>query len=137
MQQVREEHKQLEINGDSLTNISKNQKSHNINLTDFVNNTLIYVYALKQINTRYGLNFTKIGCLSDELNEQTMLFQFRSNSYLNSQLKIDEFNKLEFGNILANGSISGYTILSLTRKYNFAPKKQQSFSFPPNIQYSI
>ena len=47
MQQIREEHRQHEINRDLVTNILKSQNSHTINLTEFENNTLIYVYALK------------------------------------------------------------------------------------------
>ena len=74
MQQIREEHKQPQIKRDILTNISKNQIPHNINLTEFENNTLIYVYALKGIKTRYGLNYTIIGSLSDLLNEQLIHF---------------------------------------------------------------
>ena len=78
--------------------------------------TLIYVYALKEIKTQYGLNYTNIGCSSDDLNEQAKLFQFWSNSYLNSQIKIDKFIKIEFGNILAYGSVFGYAILSLIKR---------------------
>ena len=48
MQQIRDEHKQLEINRDLLSNILKNQNSHTINLTELENGTLIYVYALKK-----------------------------------------------------------------------------------------
>ena len=76
MQQIREEHRQLEINRDLLTNILKNQNSHTINLTEFENNTLIYVHALKEKNTRYGRNYTITGSLSDELNIEVKLFQF-------------------------------------------------------------
>ena len=93
MQQIREEHRQLEINRDLLTNILKNQNSHTVNLTEFENHTLIYVYALKEINTRYGRNYTIIGSISDELNEEVKLFQFWSNSYINSQIKFDKFQK--------------------------------------------
>ena len=63
MQQIRDEHRQLEINRDLLTNILKNQNSHTINLKECENNTLICVYALKLINTRYGRNYTIIGSL--------------------------------------------------------------------------
>ena len=84
MHQIREEHNQLEINRDILATILKNQNAHIINLTEFENNTLIYVYALKEINTRYGRNYTIIGSISDELNEEVNLFQFWSNSYINS-----------------------------------------------------
>ena len=122
MQQIREEHKQLEINRDLLTNILKNKNSHTINLTEFENNTLIFVYALKQINTRYVKNYTIIGSLSDELNEQTKLFQFWSNSFINSRIKFDKFNKMEFGNIFAYGLTSGYPLLTLVKKYNFTSK---------------
>ena len=122
MQQIRDEHKQLEINRDILSNILKNQNSHTINLTELENNTLIYVYALKQINTRYGPNYTIIGSLSDELNEEVRLFQFWSNSYINSQIKFDKFNKIDFGNILAYGSISGFPLITIVRKYNFTSK---------------
>ena len=122
MQQIRDEHEQLEINRDLLTNILKNRNSHTINLTEFENNTLIYVYALKQINTRYGRNYAITGSLSDELNEHIELFQFWSNSYINSQIKFDKFKKRDFGDILAFGSISGYPLLTLVRKYNFTSK---------------
>ena len=71
MQQIREEIEQFEIHKDTLTNISKNQTSQNLNLTEFQNKTLIYVYALKRRNTGYGLNSTNIGSLSDVLKEQT------------------------------------------------------------------
>ena len=84
MQQIRDEHKQLEINRDLLTNILKNQNSHTVNLTEIENHTLIYVYALKQVNTRYGRNYTIIGSLSDELHVEVKLFQFWSSSYINS-----------------------------------------------------
>ena len=122
MQQIRDEHKQLEINRDLLTNILKNQNSHTINLTELENGTLIYVYALKKINTCHGRNYTIIGSLSDELNEQTKLFQFWSNSYINSQIKFDKFKQIDFGNILAYGSISGFPLLTLVKKYNFTSK---------------
>ena len=122
MQQIRDEHKRLEINRDILSNVLKNQISYTINLTELENNTLIYVYALKQINTRYGLNYTIIGSLSDELNKNTKLFQFWSNSYINSQIKFDKFNKIEFGDILAYGSISAYPMLTIIKKYNFTSK---------------
>ena len=122
MQQIREEHKQFEINSDLLGKILRNQNSHTINLTEFENNTLIYVYALKQINTRYGMNYTIIGSISDELNEQTKLFQFWSNFNIYSQIKFDKFNKIDFGNILADGSISGLPVITLVRKYNFTSK---------------
>ena len=84
MQQIRREHRHLEVNREIVSNILKNQNSHTTNLTEFQNTTLIYVYALKQINTRYGPNITIIGSVSDELNEQAKLFQFWSNSYTNS-----------------------------------------------------
>ena len=122
MQQIRDEHKRLEINRDILWNVLKNQNSYTITLTELENNTLIYVYALKQINTRYGLNYTIIGSLSDELNKNTKLFQFWSNSYKNSQIKFDKFNKIEFGDILAYGSISAYPMLTIIKKYNFTSK---------------
>ena len=122
MQQIRDEHKQLEINRDLLGNILKNQNSHTINLTEFENNTLIYVYALKQINTRYGRNYTIIGSLSDELNKEVKLFQFWSISYENSQIKFGKFKKIDFGDILAYGSISGYPLLTLVKNYNFTSK---------------
>ena len=122
MQQIKDEHKQLEINRDLLTNILKNQNSHSINLTELENGTLIYVYALKKINTCHGRNYTIIGSISDELDEQTKLFQFWSNSYLNSQIKFDKFKQIDFGNILTYGSISGFPLLTLVEKYNFTSK---------------
>ena len=129
MQQIRDEHKQFEINRDLLTNILKNQNSHTINLTEFENNTLIFVYALKQINTRYGRNYTIMGSISDELNEEVKLFQFWSNSYINSQIKFDKFKKIDFGDISAYGSISGYPLLTLVRKYNFTSKNNNQSTF--------
>ena len=122
MQQIREEHKKLEINRDLLGNILRNQNSHTINLTEFENNTLVSVYALKKINTRYGLNYTIIGFPSDELNKHIKLFQFWSNSHINSQIKFDKFNKLQFENISAYGSISGFPIITLIKKNNFISK---------------
>ena len=122
MQQIRDEHKQLEINRDLLSNILKNKNSHTINLTELENGTLIYVYALKKINTCHGRNYTIIGSISDELDEQTKLFQFWSNSYINSQIKFDKFKQIDFGNILAYGSISGLPLLTLVKKYNFTSK---------------
>ena len=119
MQQIRKEHRRLEINRDILSNILKNQNSHTINLTELENNTLTYVFAMKKINTRYGLNYTIIGSLSDNLNAHTKLFQFWSNSYINSQIKFDKFNKLLFENISAYGSISGFPIITIIKKYNF------------------
>ena len=129
MQQIREERKQFEINRDLLTNILKNQNSHTVNLTEIEYNTLIYVYALKQINTRYGGNYTTIGSLSDELNIEVKLFQFWSNSYINSQIKFDKFKKIDFGDILAYGSISGYPLLTLIRKYNVTSKSNHLSAF--------
>ena len=122
MQQIRKEHNQLEINRDLLSNILKNQNSHTINLTELENGTLIYVYALKKINTCHGRNYSIIGSISDELNEQTKLFQFWSNSYINSQIKFDKFKKIDFGDIIAYGSISGFPILTIIKKYNFTSK---------------
>ena len=122
MQQIRDEHRQLEINRDLLRNILKNQNSHTINLTELENGTLIYVYAMKKINTCHGKKYTIIGSISDELNEQTKLFQFWSNSYINSQIKFDKFKQIDFGDILAYGSISGFPIITLTKKYNFTSK---------------
>ena len=122
MQQIREEHKQYEINRDLLGNILRNQNSHTIHLTEFENITLIYVYALKQINTRYGMKYTIIGSISDELNEQTKFFQFWSNSYINSQIRFDKFNNIDFGNVLAYGSISGLPVITLVKKYSFTSK---------------
>ena len=100
----------------------KNCKSRTINLTEVENYTLIYVYASKQKNTRCGLNYTIIGSLSDELNEQTTLFQFWSNSYINSQIKFDNFNEIEFGNLSAYGLTFGYPLLPLIRKHNFTSR---------------
>ena len=122
MQQIREEHKQLAINRDILANILKNKNSHTINLKKFENITLIYVYALKQTYSRYGMHYTIIGSISDELNEEVKLFQFWSNSCIHSQIKFDKFNKIEFDNIIGYGSISGYPILTLIKKYNFTSK---------------
>ncbi len=129
MQQVRDDHKQLEINRNLLGIILKNQNSHTINLTEFENNTLIYVYALKQINTRYGRNYTIIGSISDELKVEVKLFQFWSNSYIKSQIKFDKFKKIDFGDILAYGSISGYPLLTLVKKYNFTSKSNHLSPF--------
>ena len=122
MQQIRDEHKQLEINRDLLSNILRNQNSHTNNLTELENGTLIHVYALKKINTCHGRNYTIIGSISDELNEQTKLFQFWSNSYINSQIRFDKFKQIDFGNITAYGSISGFPLLTLVKKYNFTSK---------------
>ena len=129
MQQIRDDHKQLEINRNLLGNILKNQNSHTINLTEFENNTLIYVYALKQICTRYGRNYTIIGSISDELNVEVKLFQFWSKSYINSQIKFDKFKKIDFGDILAYGSISGHPLLTLVKKYNFTSKSNHLSTF--------
>ena len=52
MQEITEEQKHLGTKLDMLGNNLKNQNSHTTNLTEIENNTLIYVYALKQINTR-------------------------------------------------------------------------------------
>ena len=113
MHKIREEHEQLEFIRDILGNILRNQISHTISLSEFENNALIYVHALKQINTMYGLNYTFIGPISDELNEQIKLFQFWSNASLNSQIKINKFKKIEFKNITAHGSTSGFPFLTL------------------------
>ena len=129
MQQIRDEHKQLENNRNLLGNILKNQNSHTISLTEFENNTLIYVYALKQINTRYGWNYTIIGSISDELNVEVKLFQFWSNSYINSQIKFEKFKKRDFGDLLAYGSISGYPLLTPVKKYNFTSKNNNQPAF--------
>ena len=129
MQQIRDEHKQLEIIRDLLGNILKKQNSHTINLTEFEINTFVYVCALKQINTRYGRNYTIIGSISDELNVEVKLFQFWSNSYINSQIKFDKFKKIDFGDILAYGWISGYPLLTLVKKYNFTSKSNQLSAF--------
>ena len=67
MQQISEEHKQLEITGDILTNIFRNQNSYTIKLTGFEKIAFTYVDAIKQINIRYGLIYTKIGSPSDGL----------------------------------------------------------------------
>ena len=122
MQQIRDEHKQFEINRDLLSNLLKNQNSNTIDLAELENHTLIYVYALKQINTRYGKNYSIIGSLSDELSVEVKLFQFWSNSYINSQIKFDKFKKIDFGDIIAYGSISGYPLLTIVKKYNFTSK---------------
>ena len=98
-------------------------------MTELENGTLIYVYALKKINTCHGRNYTIIGSLSDELNEQTNLFQFWSNSYTNSQIKFDKFKKIDFGDILAYGSISGFPILTLVKKHNFTSKSNHLSAF--------
>ena len=75
------------------------------------------------------MNYTIIGSFSDELNEQTKLFQFRSICYLDSQIEIDKFNKIESGNILAYGSFSGHPILSLSRKYFFTSENNNLSAF--------
>ena len=106
MQKMTEELKQLEINRDILIKITKNQNAHFINPAEFEDFTRVYANALKKTKTGYGLNYTNIASLSDELHEQTKIFQFWSTSYLNSQIKIDKFNKIEFGNIIAYGSVS-------------------------------
>ena len=108
-------------------------------MTELENGTLIHVYALKKINTCHGRNYTIIGSLSDELNEQTKLFQFWSNSYINSQIRFDKFKQIDFGNILAYGSISGFPLLTLVRKYNFTSKSNHlSASFQIyGINYDI
>ena len=129
MQQIRDEHRQLEINRDLLSNILKKQNSNTIDITELENHTLIYVYALKQINTRYGRNYTTIGSLSDELNIENKLFQFWSNSYINSQIKFDKIKKIGFGDMLAYGSISGYPLLTLVKKYNFTSKSNNQSAF--------
>ena len=116
VQQIREEHKQLETIRDILRNIFKKKKTYTINLTEFEISTLTHVYALEQISARYGSSYTFNASLSDELNGESKLFQFWSNSCLNSQIKIDNFNKIEFGDKLANGSVSDYPILSLNNK---------------------
>ena len=56
MQEITEEHKHFGTNMDMLGTVFKNQISHTTNLTVFENTTLIYVYALTQINTRYRLD---------------------------------------------------------------------------------
>ena len=122
MQQIREEHKQLEINRDILAEMLKNQNSHTINLAEFENNTLIYVYALKKVKTRYGMTYTIVASISDELNEEVKLFQFWSNSCINSQIKFDKFNKIESHNVIAYGSISGYSIITLIKTKTLLPK---------------
>ena len=94
----------------------KNQNSQIINLTEFEKTTPTYVYALEQLKTLYGLNYTFIESLSDELNEQTKSFQFWSTSYQKSQIKFDRFNKQEFSFILAFESLSGYPETSPIRK---------------------
>ena len=68
--EIRSEQRQLEIIRDILSNILKNQSSHTINLIELENITPIYIYALKQIITRYRLNYTFIGSFSNELNEE-------------------------------------------------------------------
>ena len=122
MQQIREEHKKLEINRDILSNKLKNQYSHTINLTEFEHNTLIYAYAPKQINTRYGLSYTILGSLSDEINEQTEFLYIH-------KLNLISLIKIEFNNILPYGSISGFPIITKIKKYNFTSKSNHLSAF--------
>ena len=65
------------------------------------------------MNARYGLNYTNNASVSDEFNEQTEVFHFWFYSCLNSQIRNDKFNKIEFGDKIAYRSISGYPIFSI------------------------
>ena len=124
MNKIREEQRQLEINRDILKQSLKSKWCEK--LTDFENGTIIYVYALKEINTQYGQNFSVIGSLENHLNKDTTLFQFWSNSYLNSIINVASFKKLDFKNIIAYGSISGNPIITLVKKYNFTTKSNHT-----------
>ena len=64
---------------DMITNRLKDQNFNTGNLTNFENNTLIYVSATKQIHTEYGRTHTTVSFLSDDLNFERELFHFRSN----------------------------------------------------------
>ena len=75
------------------------------------------------------MNYTIIGSISDELNEEIKLFQFWSNSCINSQIRFDKFNKIEFDSIIADGSISEFPILTVIRKYNFTSKSNHLSAF--------
>ena len=116
----------------------KNQNSHTINLTEIEKKYSHLCYALKRINTGFALNYTIVGSVLDELKEQTKLFQFWSNSCINSQFKSDKFNKIEFYVIIAQGSISGYLILALFKKHNFTSKSNHLSGFfqKPGIKYN-
>ena len=117
MNKIREEQKQLEINRDILKQFLKSKWCEK--LTDFDDGVKIYVYALKEINTQYGQNFSIIRSLQNHLNEDTNLIQFWSNSYLNSKINLVRFKKLDFKNVIAYGSISGNPIITLVKKNNF------------------
>ena len=68
------------------------------------------------------MNYTIVGSISDDLNVEVKLFQFCSNSYINSQIKFDKIKIIGFGDTLAYGSILGYPILILIKKYNITSK---------------
>ena len=105
-----------------LPNIIKNEKNCTINLTEWESNTFKYIYALQQSNARYGLNYTIEASISDEPNEEIELWHFWFNSYLDSQINLEKYNKIEIKNVSAYGFISGYPNMTLTRKYNFTSK---------------
>ena len=62
---IRAEHKRLEINRNMIYEMLRSQNFYQQKVTEILNNTKIYVYALKQINTKYGLNYIMIASLTD------------------------------------------------------------------------
>ena len=98
-------------------------------MTEFENTNLIYVYVLKQTNTRHGLNFTFKASISDVLNEEIEIIELRSNSYLSSQSRFHRFEKIEFTILSAHGSFVGCHVLAPIKEYNFTSKGNRLSTF--------
>ena len=90
---IREEQKELKFIQDKMTEMLKNRTLQTQKMIIFSDETNIYVYSLKEINTQNGLSYTIIGSFSIEINEKTDLFEFPCNSHLISKANFEKYKK--------------------------------------------
>ena len=78
-----------------------------IKYEDIPENKEIFIYGFKHIKTDKIDNYVLIGCETDELYENNILFNFWSNKFINKEIEMRNFE------------ITGWPFMTLVKRNNF------------------
>ena len=106
-----------------LYKILSNQQAFTRKFIDLLDNTTVYVYAIKQTNTRYGSTYLLAGSLQDAISDNTELNLYWSPTnvthYIDKVIANNGFKQLDINKISAYGSLSGKPRLTLIKTGTF------------------
>ena len=106
-----------------LTRAFKESRAFSKKFLDLPNGTIIYVFAFREVNTKYGDSFL-LACSGDEkISSASSIYIYWSPSnitaYINKVLSNGRFKQLDIKGLVVYGSVSGCSLFKLCKEGTF------------------